>query len=73
MVIWTVVNPDKEPGRVTLITRYGADKVCLPLPFSSFRLPIINIPLDCLSSRYAYPSNSKYNPPSSVVMRSHAR
>lgn len=22
-----VVNPDKEPGRVTLITRYGAKKI----------------------------------------------
>ena len=28
-----VINPDKEPGRVTLITRYGADKVSFHSPF----------------------------------------
>ena len=28
-----VINPDKEPGRVTLITRYGAAKVSLHLAF----------------------------------------
>ncbi|KAJ8090452.1 hypothetical protein PM082_019050 [Marasmius tenuissimus] len=27
-----IVNPDKEPGRVTLITRYGAEKVEAHLP-----------------------------------------
>lgn len=24
---WLVVNPDRESGRVTLITRYGATKI----------------------------------------------
>ena len=32
-----IVNPDKEMGRVTLITRYGASKVRAPLN-SLFRL-----------------------------------
>ena len=27
LVFFLVVNPDREPGRVTLITRYGASKV----------------------------------------------
>jgi 3-deoxy-7-phosphoheptulonate synthase len=27
-----IVNPDKEPGRVTLITRYGAEKIDNHLP-----------------------------------------
>lgn len=26
-----IVDPNKEPGRVTLISRYGADKVCVDL------------------------------------------
>ena len=35
-----VVNPDKEAGRVTLITRYGADKVCTTqLPCPTFTRP----------------------------------
>lgn len=40
----TVVNPDRESGRITLITRYGAPKVSGPtspncyLPFASFHV-----------------------------------
>jgi len=30
---FTVVNPDREAGRVTLITRYGANKVRVISPF----------------------------------------
>ena len=31
IILFSVVNPDKEAGRVTLITRYGASKVRPPL------------------------------------------
>jgi len=32
----TVLNPDREPGRLTLITRYGAGKVSLLAELDSY-------------------------------------
>lgn len=51
-----IVNPDKEMGRVTLITRYGASKV--RTSFFSFPLSL-NVDPDWRSFAGAYQSCSK--------------
>ena len=58
--VLSVVNPDKESGRVTLITRYGAGKVCDANDIRTISLTSV---VDRESSGKPYPSSSEIRPP----------
>lgn len=64
-----VLNPDKENGRLTLITRYGASKVCQLHVDNSLADGFV---LDWTTSRFSHRRRAKVGTPGNLDLWSHA-